>query len=152
MKNFIYLLFIVIIALFSCEKEDISEYADGGVLPAPTISESGEDSTSLEGTTWVLTYFEKNLISEEPYDTLIFVMFYYSLNGNKYSWLYPRDYSNDDSLKLRLYGFWPFGDNGMWESTVVNTFISEGKISITIFENLGGRNNTTIKATFKRIQ
>lgn len=151
MKYFIILSLFLSIGLVSCEKEE-SPYKDGGVLPYG-VSEEDEDTLRLDGTKWLLTYFQKGFVSEKPYDTIVFTTYGYSLNGKKYdqyTYILSKSSGLSNSLDLRLYGFSPFGDNGIWETTLVNTFISEGEINLSVFEN-PPRNETTIKASFKRI-
>lgn len=151
MKYFNILILTLFIGLISCEKEKIDPYEDMGVLPSYT-PEKDTDTLKLDGTTWVLTYFQKGFANETPNDTIVFSMYDYTLNGKKYdqyNYVLQKTMDLGNPLNLILYGFSPFGDNGIWQTTLVNTFIYEGEINLSVFKNT---NKTTIKATFERIK
>src|ERR1035437_3473293 len=148
------LLFIIgyLFIIVSCKKA--SEYKDMGVLPV-IVKDSTNKSFILEGTSWILTSFKKGLSSETPNDTITFSQFNYSINGktfSSYEYILSQTMDLGNPFDLRLYGFSPFGDNGIWQTTIVNTFISEGVINLAEFKNPISSNTTIIRANFKRIK
>lgn len=146
----IMLIVITIMLLISCEKEEM--YTNSGVLPS--IEEEKEEPT-LDGTTWVLTKFTKGFVTEYPNDTIKFNNLFYSINGkeNTDNYVYRLTGIMDlgNPYNLVLYGFSPFGDNGVWSATIVNTFIDEWEINLTEFTNTKS-SVSKIKANFIRIE
>ena len=142
----------MIFGFASCKKTPLDEYTNGGVLDNET-EEVSDSSDKLNGTTWVLVSFTKGYASSKKnQDTITFNQFNYTLNGKsndnyRYNLTPTMDLGNP--FNFVLYGFSPFGDNGMWSCTIVNTFISEGVINMTEFKN--SSNKTIIKANFKKI-
>lgn len=147
-------LLIILMSLyfFSCKKESL--YKDMGVLPT-IAKDSSNTPLTLNGTTWILTSFKKGFSSSSPNDTITFTQFQYSVNGKTYGtfkYILSQTMDLGNPYDLRLYGFSAFGDNGIWETTIVNTFISEGVINLAEFTNSTPSNKTIIRANFKRIK
>lgn len=150
MKNLLFIS-LLILTLVSCKKEPLEEYTNGGTLPEQTDPDKGK---VLTGTTWVLTSFTKGFTNYHPNDTIEFVTkTSYKLNGVEFeSYRYDLTQTNDvgNPFNLILYGFSPFGDNGNWNATLVTSFIAEGKINETVFDNKSSA--YSIKANFKKIK
>jgi hypothetical protein len=149
MKNL--LLISLVLIFFSCKKESL--YKDKGILPV--VTQDTTKQVTLNGTTWVLTNFKKGLSSATPNDTIRFEQFNYYVNGKTYStyeYILSQTMDLGNPFDLRLYGFSPFGDNGIWQTTIVNTFISEGVINLAEFTNPSSQSSVIIRANFKRIK
>lgn len=146
------LLFTTLLLSVSCEKEDF--YADGGVAHTNINQDDEFYSSPLNGTTWVLTYLNKGFVTEYPNDTIKFNNLFYSINGkeNTDSYVYrlTRIMDLGNPYNLVLYGFSPFGDNGIWSANIINTFIADSVINLTEFSN-SSDGVSKIKATFVRI-
>lgn len=149
MKNILYVI-VSLLSLISCKKDPFDAYTNAGVLPAAV-----DNRQSLDGTSWVLTHFNKGFVSESPNDTIVFTSAVtYTLNGKvndvyKYSMMITSEIGNPYSLQL--YGFSPFGNNGCWGTTVVSTFIEDGELNLSEFKSLYSNNSSVVKANFIRI-
>jgi hypothetical protein len=143
--------FMLVLTIFSCKKDPLNEYNDAGVLPAAI-----DDRQTLNGTTWVLTHFNKGFVSESPNDTIVFNSANtYTLKGKSnagYKYMLVKVNQIGNPFNLELYGFSPFGNNGSWGTTIVNSFIDEGEINLAEFKSLYSNNSSVIKADFKRIK
>jgi hypothetical protein len=151
MKN-ILLIIVLIISLISCEKDPLSSYTDGGVLPNAT-----DNHITLKGTTWVLTHFTKGFVSASPNDTIVFNSYNtYTLNGREnpeaYKYMIVKTGEIGNPANLQLYGFSPFGNNGCWGTTLPNTFVDDGEIILSEFKSAYGNNSSIVKANFIRIE
>jgi len=150
MKKIILLFSLFTVLMISCEKDEL--YVDCGVYP---YNHQDVTTTSLYGTTWVLTKFVKGFMTESPMDTVIFLTKTYILNGIESDYYTYSLYSTmeiGNPVNLTMLGFSPFGDNGAWSATITRTFIEEGEINVCEFENIyGSKNSSVVKANFSKI-
>ena len=141
---------VLLLTIVSCKKDPFDAYTNAGVLPAAV-----DNRQSLDGTTWVLTHFTKGFVSESPNDTLVFTSVNtYTLNGKVnevYKYMIVRTSQIGNPFIFEIYGFSPFGNNGCWGTTVVNTFIEDGELNLSEFKSLYSNNSSVVKANFKRI-
>ena len=156
MKRFIIIL--ITLVLFSCERIYVVPHTNGGVFNGPDfdVNSYNESSDRLPGTVWILTYSHK--VWEGYSQRELFIIRFsessdsYELNGKKhssYKYKIVKTMDIGNPYNLILYGFSPFGANGVWSGVVPNDFAVQGKLNKIKFKNTSN-SELYIIATFER--